>query len=90
MNIRDVVLRHLAATVEHYSPVQFPHNVADEMRLDRFWIDSVGFAALMSSLEAELGYIPLVLLEGAYYPETFGGLVAIYEEAASTRSGAAL
>lgn len=81
MSTREIVLRHLAATVERSSPVRFPESVSDETRLDQFWIDSVNFAALMSGLGKELGCVPRVLLEGVYYPETVGSLVEIYEEA---------
>ena len=83
--IREVVLRHLAATVERSSPVHFPNDLSDDARLDQFWIDSVAFASLIGSLGEELKFFPLTLLAGVYYPETFGGLVEIYEEAARER-----
>ena len=86
MCIRDVVFRHFAMTVGRYSPIPFPTELADEARLDSFWIDSVAFAALLSGLERDLGDIPRVLLEGISFPETFGDLVSIYEEAARTRA----
>lgn len=43
-------------------------------------LDSLGFAIFVASLEDELGYDPFTLAEEAYYPRTFGELVAFYEK----------
>lgn len=80
MNIRETVLFHLAETVEKSSPVPFPDDVNDSTRLDEFWLDSVAFAQLISRLDAELGFVPTAILEGAYYPETIREMVMIYEQ----------
>jgi acyl carrier protein len=82
MQIRQIVLERLAATVERSSPIPFPADVTDATPLDEFWLDSVAFAGMIGSLEKRLGYVPRVLLEAAYFPQTVGALVAIYEESA--------
>lgn len=82
MQIRQIVLAQLAATVERSSPVPFPDDVTDATSLDEFWLDSVAFASMIGNLEKRLGYVPRVLLEAAYFPQTVGALVEIYEEAA--------
>src|SRR5688500_12880144 len=82
MQIRQIVLDQLAATVERSSPVPFPEDVNDATSLDEFWLDSVAFAGMIGKLEKRLGYVPLVLLEAAYFPQTVGALVEIYDEAA--------
>lgn len=82
MHIRQIVLEQLAATVEQSSPVPFPDDVTNETSLDEFWLDSVAFAGMIGKLEKRLGYVPMVLLEAAYFPQTVGALVEIYEEAA--------
>ena len=84
MSIREIVLKHLAAIVAEHSPVPFPDDVTDDTMLDEFWLDSVAFAALVSGLEAEVGYIPSDILEGAFYPEAVGELVAMYENTAKS------
>lgn len=86
MNVRKTVLKHLAAIVGEHSPVPFPDDITDDTMLDEFWLDSVAFAALISALENELGFVPTDILEGAFYPETMGELVTMYEETAKERS----
>lgn len=78
MDIRATILKHLASTMEEQSPIPCPGEVPDAMRLDEFWLDSVAFAAWVSGLESELGYIPSALTEGASFPETFGEFVQLY------------
>ena len=80
MNIREIVLKHLANIVTEHSPVPFPDDVTDDTMLDEFWLDSVAFAALISALEGEVGFVPTDILEGAFYPESIGELVKLYED----------
>lgn len=79
MNIRETVLKHLAAVVTERSPLPFPTNVSDEMFLDDFWLDSISFTSLLTGIEAELGFIPSDILTGASFPRTIGELVGLYE-----------
>jgi acyl carrier protein len=79
MDIRTTILRHLARTMEDQSPIPFPEEVRDETRLDEFWLDSVAFAAWVSGIEGELGYIPSAFVDGGSFPETFGDFVQLYE-----------
>ena len=58
MNIREIVLRDLAAVVTERSPLPFPAEVDDEMLLEDFWLDSIAFTALVTGIEAEVGFIP--------------------------------
>lgn len=80
MNIRETVLKHLAAVVAERSPLPFPAEVSDDMLLDDFWLDSIAFTTLVTGLETELGFIPEEILSGVTFPETIGELVAAYEE----------
>jgi len=79
MNIREIVQNHLAAVVQESSPVTFPDTIDDDDLLEEFWLDSVAFTALLNRIEQEVGYIPNAILEGDFYPETFGELVGAYE-----------
>ncbi len=79
MNIREMVLRHLAAVVTERSPLPFPAEVDDEMLLDDFWLDSIAFTALVTGIEAEVGFIPTEILKGVSFPETIGDLIEAYE-----------
>lgn len=78
MDIRELVQAKLAAVVAENSPVDFPDTIDDDDRLEDFWLDSVAFAALLTRIEEEVGYIPTPILEGDLYPQTFGELVGAY------------
>lgn len=80
MNIREIVLGHLATVVTERSPLPFPTEVDDEMLLDDFWLDSIAFTGLVTSIEADVGFIPTEILRGVSFPETIGDLVEVYEE----------
>lgn len=85
MEIRSVVLRHLQATVEMFTPLAFPDEVADDQLLRDFMLDSVAYTSLLTSLEGEFGCIPLGILSGTAFPETIGELIEAYAaEAALT------
>jgi len=60
--------------------VPFPETVDDDELLDTYGLDSAAFAALLAVIEEEVGYIPSAILEGDFYPETFGELVSAYEQ----------
>lgn len=82
MHIREVVLHHLAEVVTANSPLPFPEDVSDEMFLDDFWLDSIAFTSLVTGIEADLGFIPLAILEGSTFPRTIGELVQVYTDEA--------
>lgn len=86
MTMREIVVKHVAEVVEMHSSVPFPDDVTDEIKLADLWLDSVAYTDLISRLEDAVGYIPPVILEGAFYPDTIGGLVSIYESAAEKQS----
>jgi acyl carrier protein len=79
VTIREIVQSKLASVVAEHSPVPFPDTIHDEDPLEAFGLDSVAYTALLTQIEAELGYIPTAILEGDVYPETFGELVAAYQ-----------
>lgn len=79
MQIREIVLKHLATVVETNSPLPFPEDVSDEMFLDDFWLDSIAFMSLVTGIETELGFIPLPILKGTSFPRTIGELIQAYE-----------
>lgn len=78
MNIREIVYTNFAAVVTESSPVPFPDEISDDTLLEDFWLDSVAFTSLLARLEKEVGYIPTNILEGTFFPETFGDLVSAY------------
>ena len=80
MNIREIVETKLAAVVAAHSPVAFPDTIDDDDLLDAFGLDSVAFVALLAEIEEAAGRIPPAILEGDFYPETFGELVSAYEQ----------
>ena len=80
MNVREIVREKLAAVVAENSPVPFPEAVDDDDFLDTFGLDSAAFATLLAILEEDIGHIPASILEGEYYPETFGELVGAFEK----------
>ena len=86
MTMREIVVKHIAEVVETHSSVPFPDDVTDETRLADLWLDSVAYTDLISRLEEAVGYIPTAIADGALYPETIGGLVSIYANAAEKQS----
>ena len=79
MTIREIVQNKLALVVAENSPVSFPETISDDDPLDILGLDSVAFVSLLTQIEEEVGYIPTAILEGDFYPETFGELVAAYQ-----------
>ena len=79
MTIREIVRHQLAAVVEEASPMPFPDTIHDDDLLEAFGLDSVAYTSLLTRIEEEVGYIPTAILEGDFYPETFGELVAAYQ-----------
>ncbi|MDH3604246.1 MAG: hypothetical protein OEU26_31970 [Candidatus Tectomicrobia bacterium] len=86
MTTREIVLKHLAEVVTEYASFQFPDDVTDATKLGDFWLDSIVYTAFISRLEEEVGYIPSAILEGAFFPETIGDLVSMYEGSAQGRA----
>tara|TARA_B100000676_G_scaffold304993_1_gene358258 strand:- start:1960 stop:2202 length:243 start_codon:yes stop_codon:yes gene_type:complete len=80
LNLRDTVQAKLAAVVAENSPVPFPDAIDDDDELDSFGLDSAAFMTLLAEIEEVVGYIPSAILEGDLYPETFGELVAAYDQ----------
>ena len=48
--------------------------------MDSIGLDSAAFMTLLAEIEEVVGYIPSAILEGDLYPETFGELVAAYDQ----------
>ena len=67
-------------TVSEHSQMPFPETIDDDEDLDLFGLDSLAFMGLLSSIEKDVGYIPRPILEGDFYPETFGELVSAYKK----------
>ena len=72
MTMREIVVKHVAEVVEAHSSVPFPDDVTDETRLADLWLDSVAYTDLISRLEEAVGYIPPVILEGAFFQRPLG------------------
>ncbi|MBV7338434.1 acyl carrier protein [Chloroflexi bacterium TSY] len=79
MQVREVILNHLAAVVEEHSPLPFPDDVDDDMQLNEFWLDSVALVELVTAIEKEIGFIPTEILHGIAFPKTIGELITAYE-----------
>jgi len=78
--VRVIVLHQLQATVTAYSAMPFPGEVDDSYLLRDLLLDSVAYVSLLSTLERDLGCIPLGILSGTAYPETIGEFIAAYAE----------
>jgi hypothetical protein len=78
MDVREIVLKNLTATVIESSPIPIPDEVTDDMMIDEFWLDSLAFANLLIRVENDLGCAPLTFLDGAVFPRTVGELVNCY------------
>ena len=57
----------------------FPDAIDDDDE-GSFGLDSAAFMTLLAEIEEVVGYIPSAILEGDLYPETFGELVAAYDQ----------
>lgn len=80
MDVRQLILAELRATVEEFTPIPFPDPVDDDMLLDAFHLDSGAFTTLLVGLEAQMGFIPSGILQGVAFPETVGDLIQAYED----------
>lgn len=78
MDIQQTVIRELSAVMRE-NGVTPPPDLGLDSPLLKLGLDSLGYAVVVSRLEATLGYDPFVLMEEAVYPRTLGELVAIYE-----------
>ncbi len=59
--------------------IEPPTVLGDDLVLLQSGLDSLGFALLVTSLEAELGYDPFTLMDQPVYPKTYGEFVRFYE-----------
>jgi hypothetical protein len=73
--LRDVFERVWAADRGGDPPV-----LHDDTVLLDTGLDSLGYAIYVAELEDVLGYDPFTAVSEAYYPQTFGELVAFYAE----------
>lgn len=79
MDTRSIVMYHLQATVEAFTPLGFPATADDAMLLQEFMLDSVAYTSLLTALEGEFGFIPMGILRGVAFPETIGELIEAYQ-----------
>ncbi len=78
MNTRTI-LENTFARILQEAGAPVPAQFADDLVLLKSGLDSLGFAVMITQLELECGYDPFTLMKEAYYPRTFGELVAVYE-----------
>lgn len=78
MDIREIVKAELGKAVAENSPVPFPGEIDDDAPLDEFWLDSIVFTALLIEIDKKVGYTPTDIVEGLFFPTTFGELVSAY------------
>lgn len=60
-----------------------PPVLADDTVLLETGFDSMAFAVFITRLDEELGFDPFTASDDAFYPATFGELVAFYEKHAT-------
>lgn len=78
MDTRAVIIEQMAEIVEGFSSLPFPEDISDETTLATLWLDSMAFVDLIGTLEEILGYVPVAIIEGEFYPQTVGEFVALY------------
>lgn len=80
MNFRELIKNRILEIIDYMGLKLTVSSIEDDTVLLESGLDSIGFAALISSLEEDVGFDPFVELEHPVYPETFFELVSIYEE----------
>lgn len=56
-----------------------PPELKPETLLLETGLDSLGFAIIVTRLDAELGYDPFTMSDEVFYPQTFAEFAAFYE-----------
>ena len=80
MVFREGIVKNILEVIDLIGLELTVASFEDDTILLESGLDSIGFAALISSLEEEFGFDPFVELEEPVYPVTFLELVNIYEE----------
>jgi acyl carrier protein len=78
-DIRKVVVETILAIAEE-NELEIVSSFEDETVLLDSGLDSLGFAILVTDLEASLGFDPFVMMDEPVYPRTLGEFVATYEK----------
>jgi len=79
-NVRAEILRIFNEVIDEAGG-ETMDEIADDAVLLESGLDSLGFAILVARLDEELCLDPFSESEVAYYPQTFGEFVGIYQEA---------
>lgn len=79
VNIEHVIIETFKSVFFETYQEHFVHQLSAETILLDTGLDSLGFAILVVRLEESLGFDPFVSSSEAYYPRTFGDLIAFYE-----------
>ncbi len=87
MSIRSTVIARMCEIAAGQDRILAP--LHDELILLNCGLDSLCFAVLIAQLEDEFGFDPFTASDDAYFPVTFGELVAFYESGAAGRLYAA-
>lgn len=80
MDFKEIIKNKIKEVIDLMGLTLNVSNIEDDTVLLESGLDSIGFAALISSLEDDLGFDPFVELEDPIYPSTFIELVNIYED----------
>ena len=80
MNFREIIKDRILEIIDLMGLELLVSNIEDDTVLLESGLDSLGFAALISSLEEDFGFDPFVELENPVYPRTFFELVSVYED----------
>jgi hypothetical protein len=84
MTIDQVIQRTFSETLVSQGVVKSSQLLPETVLLQS-GLDSLGFAILVSQLEADLGYDPFVLEQSPMYPRTYAEFLALYEKHAAQR-----
>ena len=80
MNFREIIKNRILEIIDFLGLKLTVSSIEDDTVLLESGLDSIGFAALISALEEDVGFDPFVELEYPVYPATFFELVSIYED----------
>lgn len=77
-DFKKIIIEQFEEIYRNQKPGEEPPVLKEDTILLDTGMDSLGFAILVTMLDAELDYDPFSLSEDAYYPQTFGEFVDFY------------
>jgi acyl carrier protein len=81
--MKDIILNELRQAAEEMGNRVSP-SLSLETKVFESGLDSIGFAILVAKLEDRFGFDPFAAMQEAYYPETIGQFISVYENHAAS------